>query len=276
VTASLPRRALFALATSERLEQIAPRDLAWRRLGARYVAGITAEDALRVTGELAGHGIAASIDRFGEHVTSGRVADRVLEEYLALAALLPDDTWLSLDLSHIAFSPQRLAAIVDALPDGGRLQIGAEEAAVTDRVLDTLLSIGDPGHVCATVQANLRRSWDDLERLSDAGIMVRLVKGAYVEPDALPYGDPTDLAYLGLARRAADLDMQVSLATHHGLLREACRELLPEAPVEMLLGVRPDEAERLADDGVNVRVYVPYGPDWFRYVMRRVAEAQGA
>jgi proline dehydrogenase len=97
-----------------------------------------------------------------------------------------------------------------------------------------------------------------------------------VDRDALPYGEPTDLAYLALAHRAADLGADVSLATHHGVLREACRAALPGATIEMLLGVREDEAVRLSATGVPVRIYVPYGPDWFRYTMRRLAESRGA
>lgn len=261
---ALRRRALLALATSERFEQAAPRELVWRRLGRRYVAGATRADAISRAKALQAAGMRPSVDFFGERVMSAALADAVVEEYLALAAELPPGCLLSLDLSHLALSAERLRAVVAG--SEVVVQVGAEEAAVTDRVLDAVLSV-DPARVCATLQANLPRSARDLERLAEAGVAVRLVKGAYLEDGALPHGEPTDLAYLALARRAAELGMTFSLATHHGLLREAC----PPAPVEMLLGVRPDEAERL-----GATVYAPYGPNWLRYAMRRLAESQGA
>lgn len=262
---SLRRRALFALATSERFERVAPRELAWRRLGARYVAGPSRDDAIARARTLMAAGMRPSIDFFGERVTDDAEADAVVAEYAALAAELPEGAMLALDLSHLAFSAERLAAVVEA--SDVRVQVGAEEAEHTDRILDAILAVDRPDRLSATLQANLRRSPGDLERLAEAGVAVRIVKGAYVEPEALPYGEPTDLAYLSLAHRADELGMDFSLGTHHGLLREAC----PPAPVEMLLGVRPEEAERL-----GAIVYVPYGPNWFRYAMRRLAESQGA
>jgi proline dehydrogenase len=292
MNAPLARRVLFRLVTSERLERTvraAPGGtaLSWRR-ARRYVAGTTAEDAVETAHRLASAGIAASIDMFGERVTETAHADAVAEHYLQLAervrSAAPVGTWLSIDLSHLAIAtePQaavrRLASIVAALPPRVRLQIGAEEAALASPILDAALSIAHPQSITATVQANLRRSAADAERLTAAGVAIRLVKGAYVESpvDALPYGEPTNLNYLAIAARLARLDAEVTLATHDAVLREACRHLLPRAGVEMLLGVRPDEATRLASTGVPVRVYVPYGPDWFRYWMRRTAEARGA
>lgn len=287
------RRLIFKLVTSDGLERAVRATpvgtaLAWRR-ARRYVAGATVEHALERAHGLAASRIAASIDMFGERVMDPSVADRVVDEYLELAARIgsgaaPAGTWLSIDLSHLAIAAQpaeavrRLLAIVDALPAGARLQIGAEEAALADVVLDAVLSVPDPRAVTATVQANLRRSGADAERLAGAGVPIRLVKGAYVESmaDAVPYGEPTDLAYLALAHRLAELGADVSLATHDGLLREACHRALPGAVVEMLLGVRGDEAERLARAGVPIRVYVAYGPNWLRYWLRRTAEARGA
>jgi proline dehydrogenase len=291
VNASLARRLLFKLVASERLERAvraAPGGtaLSWRR-ARRYFAGSTIAEAVDTAQRLAASGIAASIDLFGERVNDAAEADAVLERYRELADRLqpsaPAGTWLSIDLSHLAIATEpraaarRLASIVEALPAGARLQIGAEEAALATPILEAVLSVSHPRSITATVQANLRRSASDAERLAAAGVPIRLVKGAYVESstDAMPYGEPTNLSYLAIAGRLASLDAEVTLATHDGLLREACHHLLPDAGVEMLLGVRPDEAARLAASGVSVRVYVPYGPDWFRYWMRRSAEARG-
>ncbi|MFL5890982.1 MAG: proline dehydrogenase family protein, partial [Solirubrobacteraceae bacterium] len=112
-------------------------------------------------------------------------------------------------------------------------------------------------------------------RLAAAGVPVRLVKGAYVERAALPWGPETDAAYARLALELRDAEAEVRLATHdEALLRRVLPEL-PCADCELLLGVRPELAAQLRASGRRVRVYVPYGPNWFRYLMRRRAETQG-
>ena len=247
-----------------------------------YVAGESMEDALTQARQLAELGIRASLDYFGERVTDPVLADAVAATYVRLADRLeaaPPGTWLSVDLSHLGLSSdpraarRRLASVVERLPHGARLQVGAEEAALADAVLGAVHSVSEPRRVTATIQANLHRSPADARRLAGAGIGIRLVKGAYVEDprDAMPHGEATDLAFLGLAELLGELGADVQLATHHGLLREACRQFLPRAPVEMLLGVRTAEASSLAAAGIPVRLYVPFGENWFRYGMRRLA-----
>ena len=275
------RRLLFALATSERFERWVARDpraraRAWRS-ARRYVAGETADDALRVAGALAANGLRASLDLFGQRVLDPGAAGRVTEAYLRLAGRIPAGTWLSLDLSHISFDGAALRRISAALPDGARVQVGAEEAAVTDRVLDVVLEVGGD-RVDATVQANLRRSPDDAMRLAAAGIPVRLVKGAYVEDRAaaLPWGPETEAAYTRIALRLGEAGAAVRLATHDDALHRLLLPALPDADCEVLLGVWPERAAALHAAGRRVRVYVPFGPEWFRYFMRRRAESQGA
>ena len=128
-----------------------------------------------------------------------------------------------------------------------------------------------------TVQANLRRSPQDVEALAAAGIPIRLVKGAFVEsPEvARPWGTETDAAYVGLAERLAALGAPHALATHDQAILERVLPLQPDTGVECLLGVRPDDARRLAAAGRSVRIYVPYGERWFRYAARRAAESIG-
>jgi proline dehydrogenase len=129
----------------------------------------------------------------------------------------------------------------------------------------------------ATVQANLKRSPDDLTALTEAGVHIRLVKGAYVESSGVhPYGEPTDIAYLRLAHQLAASNTDWSLATHDGRLREAVQLTAGPVPVEQLLGVRPDVLTDLKSRDISTRVYIPYGPNWFRYWLRRVAESRGA
>jgi proline dehydrogenase len=288
------RALLFRLATSARFEaavRALPRGeaLAWRA-ASRYVAGPAADDALRVARELSGRGIEASLDLFGEQVADAGLAQRVAGEYVELAGRLREagaDAWLSADLSHLGLDVDRercaehLAAVAGRLEPGRRVQVGAEDLGRAEAVLSCVLAAAGRGladRLGATVQANLRRAPADLERLVDAGVHVRLVKGAYVEPAgrALPYGEPTDVAFVRLAHRLAAADAPFSLATHDGVVREALLSALGPRPVEQLLGVRPDVLGELAGRGIPVRVYVPFGGNWFRYWMRRVAESRGA
>jgi proline dehydrogenase len=289
----LGRSVLFGLATSERLERAVKRvpggePAAWRA-ASRYVAGRSRSGALATVEMLLKRGHGVSVDLFGERVSDPAVADQVLEEYLALVAALPPppaDVWLSVDLSHLALgagataAADRLAAIADALPVGRRLQVGAEEAALADPVHACVLTVAARGladRLGATVQANLVRSSDDTDALADAGVHVRLVKGAYLEATgAHPYGEPTDVAFLRLGFGLAERGAAWSMATHDGRLREALLLAYGSVPVEQLLGVRPEALDELHDRGVPTRVYVPYGADWFRYWARRLAESRGA
>jgi proline dehydrogenase len=289
----LDRTALFRLATSERFERGVKRlpggeAVAWRA-ASRYVAGRSRSDALGTAARLLRQGHGVSVDLFGERVSDPAEADRVLEDYLALAEALPPppaDVWLSVDLSHLALgtdaaaAAERLAAIARALPSGRRVQVGAEEAAVADAVLGCVLEVARGGladRLGATVQANLVRSPDDAGALADAGVHVRLVKGAYLESTgAHPHGEPTDVAFLRLGFRLHERGAAWSIATHDARLREAL--LLAHGPlaVEQLLGVRPEALQDLNARDIPTRVYVPYGADWFRYWLRRIAEARGA
>ena len=289
----LDRRVLFRLATSRRLERAVKRvpggePGAWRA-ASRYVAGRSRSEALAAAGTLLERGHGVSLDLFGERVSDPVVADRVLEDYVALAAALPRapaDVWLSVDLSHLGLEAgaaavaDRLAAVTDALPAGRRVQVGAEQLALADAVLACVLAVAArdrADRLGATVQANLVRSPADADTLADAGVHVRLVKGAYVEgTGAHRYGEPTDVAFLRLGSRLAERGAAWSMATHDGRVREALLLAHGSVPVEQLLGVRPEALDELHGRGVPTRVYVPYGPDWFRYWLRRLAESRGA
>jgi proline dehydrogenase len=285
---------LFRLATSTRLERAARaaplgERLAWRA-ASRYVAGTTAAAAAQVARELRDRGVGSSIDQFGELVQDSATAERVAASYLGLADrvnALPADTWLSIDLSHLGLDVdppgcvERLAAIAARLSAGRRIQVGAEDLSRAEAVLTCIETVARQGladRLGATAEANFRRTPRDLERLVEAGVYIRLVKGAYVEPhdSALPYGEPTDIAYLRLAHRLAETQAQFALGTHDGVLREALLAALGPRPVEQLLGVRPATLDELVARGIPVRVYVPFGNDWFRYWMRRLAESRGA
>jgi proline dehydrogenase len=288
----LRRRALFRLATFEPFEAAVRRlgltERVARRLALRYVAGTSQADALRVAAELHAQGLASSVDVLGEAVTDQRAVHAATERYVALAQALrqaPEPVWLAIDLSHVgldlsdALCRRSLERIVAALPPGRRLQVSAQDAARNRRILPLVRALAAEGApLTATVQANLRSSEADALSLADAGVPVRLVKGAYLEAAALarPWGEATDVAYLRLAHRLHGAGASLALATHDPVLREALLAALGPLPVEVLLGVRPDDGRDLVARGVPVRVYVPFGEDWFRYWLRRVAESQGA
>jgi len=287
--ATAPRRLLFALATSASCERairaLPGGERSAYRLARPYVAGTRLEDALACARRLAAEGLASSIDFFGESVSDPIEADRVADDYVALARTLdqaPENTFLSIDLSHIGLDQpgeaveRRLARIAAALPQGRRIQVGAEEERRADRILAAVLVVArGGGAVSATIQANLERSRGDAHRLAEGSVPIRLVKGAYVEDPrvARPWGEATDLAYLELAHELHANGAEITLASHDPVLREALLRALPDTGVEMLLGVRSADARALAGRGVPVRIYVPYGDGWFRYAMRRWAES---
>jgi proline dehydrogenase len=282
------REIAFRLAMSERFESLVGvvpggRTLAYRQ-ARRYVAGATLDEALDVSRRLLAEGLAVSLDAFGELVADPATAAAAAGAYAELitgAAALDGDVWVSVDLSHIGldvspgFCRTQLARITERLPAGMRLQVGAEDSGRCDAILDAVEdAVGRGAALTCTLQANLRRSMDDVPRIAALGIGVRLVKGAFVEPPSVahPYGPETDLRYVELAVALRERGVEVLTATHDAALRE----LLQPDRVEMLLGVHEVHAIRLARAGTPVRIYAPYGAMWFRYFMRRVAEAQGS
>jgi proline dehydrogenase len=285
------RRALLALATSagwERAVRALPGgERVAYRLAWPYIGGARIEDALSCAHRLAAAGLASSIDFFGENVDDPIAADRVADQYAALAQELargPANTFLSVDLSHIGLDQpgpavqERLERIVAALPPGRRIEVGAEQERRANRILAAVLAVARTGGaVSATVQANLKRSWADGQALAEAGVPIRVVKGAFLEDPqvARPWGEPTDVAFLELAHGLHAGGAELALATHDAVLREALLRALPGLGVEMSLGVRSADATALARRGVPVRIYLPYGDGWFRYAMRRWAESVG-
>jgi proline dehydrogenase len=277
------RRLRFVLATNAPFERVVLATPALRararRAAARYIAGETLEDALAVAARLRAAGLACSLDLFGEREHDPARIEQALAGYEALAAAIEPGTWVSVDLSHVGLetgtATDALRRIGAVLPAGARLQVGAEEADRADAILDAVLGAHAAGiPLTATVQANLRRAPGDARRLAAAGVPVRLVKGAYVESPAIahPYGPQTDAAFGALAGQLQAAGATVLLATHD----PALHDVLPGAPVEMLLGVRSPDAVALAEAGRAVRIYAPYGHDWLRYLLRRRAEAEGA
>lgn len=285
------RRALFRLATSARFESAAravpPVERRLYRAALRYVAGREWSDVVTAAERLAAQHIWVSADLFGERVADTAEAARVTDRYVELAgrvAVLPGEPTLAIDLSHIGLDVDapacraNLEKICAEVPAGVTVQVGAEEVhrhASTNQIVLDLARDGAP--LMATVQANVRASERDWQRFADVGVPVRLVKGAYVEAPELahPWGRPTDTAYVGLAEAMHRAGHPFVAATHDAVIQQRLAAAMPALGFEQLLGVRADAAARLAAEGRTVRVYVPFGPDWFRYWMRRVAESVG-
>lgn len=285
------RRVAFRLATSDRLERtvaaIPPlRELAYRR-ARRYVAALDERAALEAVQALSSDGLKASVDMFGENVRYSGQAEAATERYIALASAIAayPGTYLSVDCSHLAVDSDaagcrdRVERIARAMPAGARLQLNAEESFRADATLEIAYATASQGlPVMATIQANLRRSSEDIEQLAAAGIPVRLVKGAYAENASVahPWGAATDRAFVTLAERLIALGAEYSLATQDpAILKRLLRNRGP-ATIEFVLGVRPGDARRLARDGHTLRIWVPFGRRWFRCYARRVAESIGA
>jgi proline dehydrogenase len=286
------RRVLFRLATSGGIERAglavpAVKRRLYRR-ARRYVAGETLSDALDLATVLLGEGFAVSLDLFGEAIEDPHAVKETGRRYVELARAvisLPGDAWLSADLSHLGLDVseslclEQLEAIAAVLPAGRRIQVGAEDTARNPAIQRVILAAARAGcPLMATVQANLSRSAEDVAVLADAGIPIRLVKGAYVEARsvALPWGEATDLAYLRLAHRLRAAGADFVIATHDPVLRESILTTIDGLGVEMLLGVRPEDARELVQRRVGVRLYVPFGERWFRYCARRIAESRGS
>jgi proline dehydrogenase len=249
------------------------------RAVAGYVAGSRLEDALEVARRLIGEGKAVSIDLIGQ---AAATADAYVEVADSLSTL-GGDAYLSIDLSQVGldisadYCRGQVERVLQHLPAGSRLQVGAEESERSESVLSVVLALArDGAPVMATLQANLRRSPAHAVRLGELRVPVRLVKGSFVEPSrvALPWGEETDRAYLELARELDAAGCELALATHDARIRERLLDAIDGASCELLLGVRPEDADELVRRGRRTRIYVPFGEDSERYVERRLAEAR--
>jgi proline dehydrogenase len=173
---------------------------------------------------------------------------------------------------------EAVQTVVETLPPGALLQIRAHDSDRMERIVRIALVLAAEGApVMPTLPANLRRSDSDLQRLTDAGMPMLLVKGASLEPPRLArhWGEETDLAFLRFARELHEDGAEFAIGTHDPVLREAVLAAAGDVPLEMLLGVREQDARQLAGAGRSVRVYVPYGLDWVRYWLRRLAATRG-
>ena len=264
------------------------------RFSRRYIAGPRADDALRVVRQLASEGAMATLDILGEFISTpdeARANTRANEELLERIAAerLPDANvsvkltalGLLLDRGLCLENMRRLVARVDGL--NGFVRIDMEDSACTTPTLDVYRTLRReyPGRVGVVLQARLRRTVDDVEQLTEEPSNFRLCKGIYVEPRAIAYTDPELIRrnFVLALERMIERGAYVGIATHDELLvwealRLVRRHALARTSYEfqMLLGV--DDALRriLLDAGHRLRVYVPFGEQWYAYSVRRLRE----
>jgi proline dehydrogenase len=272
--------------TIVRLLPAVPRPVV-QRLSARYIAGSTIDDAARVVDELNGQGKLATVDVLGEEITNADEAGAIAGQYHDLLARIDDDeldsnisiklTALGLDLD-LGLCRENLEAVVrDAKERESFVRIDMEDSSTTSRTLGLYRDLRELGYenLGVVVQAYLRRTIDDVEGVDN----VRLCKGIYVEPPAIAYREfeAVRANYLLVLEKLLAQGSFVGIATHDEyLIVEALRRVrgLPADRYEfqMLLGVRPDRADALVGAGHRVRIYVPYGTQWYEYSLRRLQE----
>ncbi len=291
------KQVLLSAADNDQLRRLAEGVPVTRAMVARYVAGDETEDAVRATRTLVDDGLFVTLDHLGEDTLERSQADATAAAYVTLLKALDDAA-----LTGRAEISVKLSAIGQALPvDGHKIalenarqlceaarEVGTtvtldmEDHTTTDSTLAILRELrGDFPETGAVLQAYLYRTEQDCRDLAYAGSRVRLCKGAYAEPStvACPTPAEVDKAYVRCLKILLSGEGYPMIATHDPRLIEIAGALATRYErdqgsyeFQMLHGVRPDEQRRLARSGERVRVYVPYGDEWYGYLVRRLAE----
>ena len=290
-------RVLLGLSRSERLRTVVEKAPISRGIVTRFIAGDDTSDAVRVTGDLVGAGLRATIDHLGEDTLDRDQAERVAAAYMDLLkglhdAGLTDSAEISVKLSAVGqalpgdgekIALDNTREISQAAADAGTtVTLDMEDHTTTDSTLAIAAELRqDFPSTGIVLQAYLHRTEGDCRQLSTAGSRVRLCKGAYNEPVEVAYQDNADVdrSFVRCMKILLGGQGYPMIATHDPRLIEiggslAARYRREQGTYEyqMLYGVRPDEQRRLARAGETVRVYMPYGHEWYGYMMRRLAE----
>lgn len=259
----------------------------------RFVAGETLDTALVQVKRLAESGLTATLDQLGENVRTEREATAAVDGYTATLSRLAENglepnisvklTMLGLDFGDGVAYANMVPVLRRAAEIGGFVRIDMEGSAYTERTvaITERLHAEYPGVVGTVIQSYLRRSEDDVRRLMRQKIRIRLVKGAYAEPASVAFQgrEAVDAAYRKLLVMMLDEANYSAIASHDPALIALTREratnlgLGPDSfEFQLLYGVRRDEQVNLRQAGYRVRVYVPYGTEWYPYFTRRIAE----
>ena len=260
----------------------------------RFVAGETTEEAVAVTRRLVDSGLTVTLDYLGEDTTDAALAEATVQAYLELLDRLhteglADKAEVSVKLSAVGQLLDETMALDNASricraaeAAGTTVTLDMEDHTTTDSTLRILAQLRQNWPwVGAVLQSYLHRTLDDTLRHSGEGSRVRLCKGAYKEPDTVAFGETSevDLSYVRCVNTLLAGEGYPMFATHDPRLVRIIAERAEhhgrkpgEFEYQMLYGIRPDEQLRLAQLGHTVRVYVPYGGQWYGYLMRRMAE----
>jgi proline dehydrogenase len=263
-----------------------------RKVTRRFVAGDTLEEALAACEELQRGKIVSTLDHLGENVRTIEEASASCDAYVSAleqigtrqlsSTIAIKLTQFGLDLSRDTCLENVRRLEAKAKTAGSRVEIDMESSAYTERTLAMAIQAGQEcGCVRVCVQAYLHRSAADIERLNAAGVPVRLVKGAYREPPsaAFPRKQDVDANYATLMKTLLDHGVYPAIATHDEKLIQEALEYVEGRSIrqdsfefQMLYGIRRDLQRKLIDAGFRLRLYVPYGTEWYPYFMRRLAE----
>ena len=259
----------------------------------RFIAGDTVGEAIGAARVLEGRGMHHTLDLLGESVTTLEGAYAATREYLAVVDAIVQagiERNLSLKLTQLGLDADRASAVDNlrrilerAEPAGFFIRIDMESSAYTDVTLDTFETLWHHGHrqIGVVLQSDLRRSEADLPRINALGARVRLVKGAYLEPKAVAYQSKTevDQAYARMLKSLLLEGNYPAIATHDPAMIDLARAVARDRQIppdrfefQMLYGIRRDLQDKLVADGYRLRIYVPFGREWFPYFMRRLGE----
>jgi proline dehydrogenase len=291
-------RALFVgLSENPTLRNFAEHSSIGQRVSSRFVAGTGIADAVRVTQSLNRSGMAVTVDNLGENVTNrheARQSAQLYHQILDAIAANHLNANISLKLTHMGLDVDEalarelvggLVAKAASMSPPGFVRVDMEGSPYTQRTLDFVHELhrmpGYENSVGTVIQAYLRRSESDVEKLLSERIRIRLCKGAYKEPASIAFESKpeVDTNYVKLMRRLMTSGIYHGLATHdENIIREAEAFALQEkiAPdkfeFQMLYGIRRDLQQELVRRGWRMRVYIPFGTEWYPYFMRRLGE----
>ena len=259
----------------------------------RFIAGETIEEAIDAVADLPGKGLKLTLDYLGESVASADAAAAAAADYVGIIDKIVAsgiERNVSIKLTQLGLDVDRATAVDNlrrilepADAHGFFVRIDMENSPYTDatlNILDTLLQQGH-GSVGTVIQTCLKRSEADIRRLNGLRVRVRLVKGAYKEPRAVAYQKKTevDAAFVDLMRLLIDEGTYPAIATHDPIMIETAKAYAKSKgyandrfEFQMLYGIRRDLQTALVAEGYHVRVYVPFGQQWYPYFMRRLGE----
>ena len=289
-------RAFFiGLSESKQLRHLAEQSVIGRKVSRRFVAGMEVEDVLQVTKQVNDLGLSVSMDNLGENVSNAeeaRQSAKLYHELLDQIATRKLDANVSMKLTHMGLDvDERLARditsglVEHAARTGSFVRVDMEGSPYTQRTLDFVHELharnGHQGHVGAVIQSYLKRSESDVEKLLGERIRIRLCKGAYKEPAEIAFQEKSEVDdnYIKLMKILLKSGVYHGIATHDPKMIEATLEFAtkenvpPEAfEFQMLYGIRRDLQQQLRKQGWGMRVYIPFGTEWYPYFMRRLAE----